>query len=104
MAATDSLTRVTRNGQVTLPARVRRTANIEVGDYVAVRVTNDGVLLVPQKLIDKSQAYYWTEEWQKGEREADEDIKAGRYVTFDSAEEAVAHLRERVRREDTIPG
>ncbi len=92
MATTESFTRVTRNGQITLSARVRRAANIEVGDYIAVRVTSDGVLIVPHKLIDKSQAYYWTEEWQKGEREADEDIKAGRVKGFATTEELFADL------------
>ena len=39
-------------------------------------------------------AYFWAEEWQKGEREADEDIRAGRVVSFDNAEDALRHLRE----------
>ena len=90
-----ALTKVTRNGQVTLPASLRRAVNIEVGDYIEVTVQDDGLLLTPKKLIDKSQAYFWTEEWQKGERRADEDIKAGRSVTFDSAEKAVEFLRLR---------
>ncbi len=95
MAASSNLTRVTRNGQVTLPAHLRRAVNIEEGDYIEVTVQGDGLLLVPKKLIDKSQAYFWTEEWQKGERQADEDKKAGRSVHFDSAEEAVEFLRRR---------
>ena len=49
-----------------------------MGDYIEVTVQGDGLLLTPKKLIDKSQAYFWTEEWQKGERQADEDNKAGR--------------------------
>jgi len=92
MATTESFTRVTRNGQITLPARVRRDASIEVGDYIAVRVTSDGVSIVPQKLIDKSQAYSSTEQWQKGEREAREDIKAGPVKGFATPEELFAHL------------
>ena len=43
-------------------------------------------------LIDKSQAYFWTKEWQEAEREASEDIKAGRVKTFDTAEELVKDL------------
>ncbi|MDO8490669.1 MAG: hypothetical protein Q7T04_01480 [Dehalococcoidia bacterium] len=37
--------------------------------------------------MDKSQAYFWTKKWQEREREADEDIKAGRVKAFDSVEE-----------------
>jgi len=35
----------------------------------------------------KSQAYFWTKEWQEGEKKADEDIKAGQVKTFNTAEE-----------------
>ena len=42
-----------------------------------------------KKLIDKSQAYFWTRRWQKGEREAAQDIKAGRVKTFDSVDELI---------------
>ena len=42
--------------------------------------------------IDPDQAYFWTEEWQKGEREADEDIAAGRVKTFDTMEDFLADL------------
>lgn len=45
-------------------------------------------------LIDPEQKWWWTEEWQKGEREAEEDIRAGRVSgPFESAEELISHLR-----------
>ena len=40
----------------------------------------------------KSQAYFWTKEWQKAEREASEDIKAGRVKTFDTVDELFKDL------------
>lgn len=95
MAVSEELTKITRNGQITLPAGIRREAGLEEGDYLAVRLDGDDVILTPKKLIDKSQAYFWTEEWQKRERQADEDKKAGRSVSFDSAEEAIRFLRLR---------
>jgi TRAP-type C4-dicarboxylate transport system substrate-binding protein len=42
---------------------------------------------MPKKLMDKSQAYFWTRKWQEAEKEASEDIKAGRVRTFDSVDE-----------------
>jgi len=47
---------------------------------------------MPKKLVDKSQAYFWTKRWQKGEKEAAEDIKAGRVKTFDSVDELIKDL------------
>jgi len=42
------------------------------------------------------QAYFWTSEWQEGEQEADEDIKAGRTRRFSNAEEAMTYLHSLV--------
>lgn len=39
-------------------------------------------------LIDPDQAWWWTEEWQKKEREAEKDIREGRlYGPFESVKE-----------------
>ena len=45
-----------------------------------------------KKSIDKSQAYFWTKEWQEAKKEASEDIKAGRIKTFESAEKLIEDL------------
>jgi len=86
------LSKVTRHGQITLPAPVRRKLGIEEGDLIEIDVVDEKAVLVPKKLVDKSQAYFWTKRWQEGEREADEDIKAGRVRTFDSVEELIEDL------------
>lgn len=87
-----TLTRVTRNGRVTLPAAVRRQLRIEEGDYIEVSVEDEKVVLVPKKLIDKSQAYFWSPSWQAGERQASEDIAAGRVHGADDVESLIASL------------
>ncbi len=84
--------KVTRHGQITLPAPVRKKLGIEEGDLVEIEVVDDKAVLVPKRLIDKSQAYFWTRKWQEGEKEANEDIKAGRVRVFDSADELFEDL------------
>ena len=84
--------KVTRHGQITLPASVRRELGVEEGDLVEIEVVDDKAVLVPKKLVDKSQAYFWTSKWQEAEQEADEDIKASRVRTFDSVEELLEDL------------
>ena len=87
-------TKVTRHGQITLPASVRKELGVEEGDLVEIEVIDDRAVLMPKRLVDKSQAYFWTRKWQEGEREADEDIEAGRVRTFDSVGELIEDLEQ----------
>jgi hypothetical protein len=43
-------------------------------------------------LTDGDQAWFWTPEWQDGEREADEDMAAGRSVKFRSVDEMASYF------------
>ena len=42
--------------------------------------------------IDREDTYFYTEAWQAKEREADEDIAAGRTEKFDTMEDFLASL------------
>lgn len=84
--------KVTRHGQITLPASARKELGIEEGDLIEIEVVDEKAVLTPKKLVDKGQAYFWTKEWQQGEKEASDDIKTGRVKTFDSVEELIKDL------------
>jgi AbrB family looped-hinge helix DNA binding protein len=84
--------KITRNGQVTLPSSIRKKLGVDEGDIVEIEIVNDTVVLVPKKLIDMSQAYFWSKKWQAGELEAEQDIHAGRVKTFNTAEELIKDL------------
>ena len=88
----EQLIKVTRGGQVTIPAALRRAAGIEIGDYLEVRLEEDRLVLLPKQVIDKSQASFWTEAWQEGEREAEEDLRAGQVERFETLEDLIADL------------
>ena len=88
----EQLVKVTRGGQVTIPADMRRQAGIEIGDYVEMRMVEGRLMLVPKQLIDKDQTWFWTEEWQAAEREAENDLRAGRVKEFDTLDELIADL------------
>ena len=86
--------KVTRHGQITLPSSVRKELGVEVGDLVEIEVIDEKAVLIPKKLVDKSQAYFWTRRWQEGEREAAEDIRTGRVKAFNSVEELIEDLEQ----------
>ncbi len=85
-------------GQVTLPDEIRRAARLEEGDLLDVEVTAEGILLRPQKVVDATQAWFWTPEWQAGERESEADLAAGRVEVFASGEELIDGLSRRAKR------
>jgi len=62
------------------------------GDIFQVQLEGDKVILVPMKLIPAEQAWFWAEEWQKGEREAEEDKAAGRVKSFDNVDDLLEDL------------
>lgn len=79
-------------GQVTLPQAVRKSLGIREGDVLAVSVDGTRIVLTPKVLVDRHQAWFWTADWQTGEKEASEDIKRGRVFDFETAKAAIASL------------
>lgn len=80
------LVRLRHKGQLTIPDAVRRSVHLEEGDYLAISVRDGTIVLEPKTLIDATQTWFWKQDWQAGEREASEDIAAGRSTRFDSDE------------------
>jgi AbrB family looped-hinge helix DNA binding protein len=81
------------NGQITLPASVRRQANLKEGDLLEITVEPDGaVRLIPKIVVDRDQAYFWTQRWQEGERQAEEDLLAGRVRDFETMDDLLREL------------
>jgi antitoxin PrlF len=79
-------------GQITIPREMREAAHLEEGDPVEIEMVPEGLLIRPKKLVDASQAWFWTQGWQAGEREATEDIEKGRTEVFGNEEEFLASL------------
>ena len=91
------LIQVRKKAQLTLPLSIRRKLGIEEGDFMDVRVQDSEIVLKLKKLIDNEQAWFWTKRWQEGEREAEEDIKAGRVHEFPDADSAITSLHQAVK-------
>jgi len=47
-----------------------------------------------EEAIFNDQSWYWTPEWQAAEKEADEDISAGRISRFKNVNNAIKFLHE----------
>lgn len=73
-----SIVKIQRNFQVTIPAEIREKAHIEVGDLVDFEISKEGILIKPQETIDRSQAWFWSNEWQAEEKKAEDDFRKGK--------------------------
>ena len=45
--------------------------------------------------VELDQAYFWTKEWQEGEKEANEDIKKKRVKDFKNVKGIIKHLHSK---------
>ncbi|MBI5189122.1 MAG: AbrB/MazE/SpoVT family DNA-binding domain-containing protein [Nitrospirae bacterium] len=90
-----TLHKIQRSFQITIPADVRKKARLNVGDLVDFEVTEDGILIKPQETIDRSQAWFWSEQWQAEEKKVQEDIKKGRVKRVDNADELFKELNRK---------
>lgn len=81
-----------KKAQLTLPQSVREKLGIEEGDFLDVQVRNGEIVLKVKKLIDKEQAWFWSERWQRGENEAEDDIRANRVHKFSHSGAAIDFL------------
>ena len=81
-----ALMKIRPKGQITLPDAVRKAARLADGDYLEVSVEEGAIVMRPKKVIDADQAWFWTDAWQRGEREASKDIAKGRTRRSDDAD------------------
>ena len=75
-------------------AQIAKKLNIKEGDHVALEVREEGIFIRPVAWHDKSQEYFWTEEWQQKMKRSAEALKEGKAKTFTSTEELMREMGE----------
>lgn len=85
---------VQSRGVIALPADVRRRHHLdEPGAQVQITERDDGVIeLRPHVAIPADQAWFWTPEWQAGEREVDEEIARGEIIVSENIDDFIAQI------------
>ena len=72
------ITQLRHRSQITLPREVVKKMKLQEGDNLDVVVDGDKIVITPVLVIDRSQTWFWSKDWQAMEKEADDDIKRGR--------------------------
>ena len=90
-----AIMKISPQGQIRIPKKIMNALRIEKGDYVEVDMEDGHIVLKPRKLIDPSQGWYWTKEWQKMEAEVDNEVEKHRLSPeFKTAEEGLKWLKK----------
>ena len=90
-----TIMKISPQGQIRIPKKIMIRLGIEKGDYVEVDIEERQIVLKPRKLIDPSQGWYWTKEWQTIEAEVDDELQKEEISPkFKSAEEGLKWLKE----------
>lgn len=81
-------------GTLALPADLRKRHHLDdPGAQVRLVERDDGVIeLHPRASVPTDQLWFWSERWQRMEREADADVAAGRVDTYDDVDDLLDAL------------
>jgi AbrB family looped-hinge helix DNA binding protein len=84
--------RFKKKAQITIPKAIVDELNLHEDDLLEARLEDGRIVLVPTVAVPKDQAWYWTEEWQREEREVDEQISTGKATQPMELDEALSVL------------
>jgi len=89
--------KISSKRQISIPKNVMEALDLHPGDEVEFEIEVNTVRLIPIKTIKvpRDQAWFWTPEWQAAEKEADQDLAAGRYHEFDKLEDLLKDLHRK---------
>ena len=79
--------RIARNGHLTIPSKIRKILNIEDGDIVRFSIEDNKIIIAPGIIVDRDQAYFFSERCQKEVRESEKEFKKGKYSSFTSVKD-----------------
>ncbi len=83
----DVITKVARNGHLTIPAKIRNFLHIKDGDMVRIEIKDNKIVVRPGTFIDKDQAYFFTEKAQSQIKKSEQEFKKGKSSSYSSAEQ-----------------
>jgi AbrB family looped-hinge helix DNA binding protein len=90
-----TVARLSKEEQKILATAKKKIAKMNADLIHSVGLNNKEIKVAAKAgLIDPDQAYWWHEDWQKGEREAERDIAEGRVSKpYDNVDELIKDLK-----------
>lgn len=80
---------------ITLPLHIRKFFPVEVGDPVEISINELGeVVIRPLKVIDATQAWFWTKKHLSAEAQAEAELKSNKAKKAKNARELIRELNK----------
>lgn len=76
-------------------AQIAKNLDIKEGDHISLELREGGIFIKPVAWHDRSQEYFWSEEWQQKMKRSTEALKEGKVKTFANAEDLLKELGEK---------
>ena len=86
------LRKIGQNFQIALPQQIVKILGLKINEYIDISVQDSRIILEPQVLVPKDQAYFYSQEWQKDEEEASKDLKRGKVTKTKNLDELFKKL------------
>ena len=86
------LRKLGKSNQIALPKKILNNLKLKENDYLDVYIEDNKIVLEPKILITKEQAYFYTQEWQIDEKNAEADLKKGRVTKTKDLEDLFQEL------------
>ena len=86
------LRKLGKSNQVAIPKEILKKLHLNSNDYIDVYIEDNKIILEPKIVIPRDQAYFFTEEWQKDEHQAEQDIQSGRVTETADLDELMEEM------------
>ncbi len=86
------ITKLREKSQITIPKDLIKKLNLKTGDNIEINIEDNKIIIKPVVFIPKDQAWFWSKQWQQGEKQAENDIENGKVQKFNSPQELFEDL------------
>jgi antitoxin MazE len=76
-----------QKSQVTIPNEVVKRLRLSVGDKLDVVVKDGKIIITPVVVIPKDQMWFYSKEWQDGEKDVDRQVREGKTTKTSTMED-----------------
>jgi len=89
------LLKVNEDGQLMIPAKLRKQIGLETHSFVSVEILEENsIKITPVTIIAKGEERYHTQSWIEAEREATETYTKGGLKAYNSVDEMMDEIEK----------